>query len=163
YSPQGGGNNTTVHTTGSGPLTYVANPGAGTGGAGTGTMSLRPPTHGGTVSFVQVGTAPGLPAGQPVLFTPGPPARTPPGPGGSGAFRGGRDCGVAEFTTPSKAFAAPSSFTLSASYGFECLPQSGTACNGAGSWGSSLDGTATLHTASTTAAEPVSLIVVAAG
>src|SRR5262249_4899871 len=126
-------------------------------------MSFGTPTNGGTFSFVQVGTAPGLHADDTFSFTTGLEARNPPIPGGCGAFPGGRDCRVAEFTTPSNAFAAPSSFTLSASYGFECLPRSGTACNGAGSWGSSLDGTATLHPASTTAAEPVSLIVVAAG
>src|SRR5262249_50874842 len=95
--------------------------------------------------------------------TGGPGAGTPPIPGGCGAFPGGRDCRVAEFTTPSNAFATPSSFTLSASYGFECLSQFGTGCNGAAGWNSSLTGTATLHTASTTAAEPASLIVVVAG
>ena len=159
YSPLGGGNNTTVHMTGSGPLTYVASPES----FGLITMSFGTPSNGGAFRFHEVGTAAGLHPEDDFSFTTGLESLNPPIPASCGRFPGGRNCRVAEFTTPSNALAAPSSFTLSAIYGFGCLSQFGVGCNGAASWESSLDGTATLHTASTTAAEPASLIVVAVG
>src|SRR5262249_7312730 len=102
YSPQGGGNNTTVHTTGSGPLTYVANPGAGTGGAGTVTMSFGTPTNGGTFSFVQVGTAPGPHADDTFSFTTGPEGPNPPPPRALRAFPRAPGCPGARCRAPSK-------------------------------------------------------------
>jgi hypothetical protein len=141
---------------GSGPLTYVA--------------SLRPQPlfgevtmsfSGGTFRFHEVGTAAGVHADDDFSFTTGLEAHNPPIPGSCGSFPAQGNCRVAAFTTASNAFAAPSSFTLTANYGFECLPQFG-GCNGAGSWSSSLDGVATLHTSTASAAEPATLIVVAA-
>src|SRR5262245_17894353 len=151
-----------VSLSGSGPLTYVANPASSTGTAGTVTMSFGTPSNGGNFSFLNVGTAPGLHADDTFSFTTGLEALNPPIPGGCGRFPAQGPCRVAEFTTPSNAFAAPSSFTLSGSYGFQCLSQFGAGCNGAASWESMLTGTATLHTSTATATEPASLIIVAA-
>ena len=110
-----------------------------------------------------VGTAPGVHADDNFKFTTGLEAFNPPIPGSCGRFPAQGDCRVAAFTTPNNAFAAPSSFKLEGYYAFDCLPQFGGGCNGAASWGSSLTGTATLHTSTASAAEPTTLVVVAAG
>jgi hypothetical protein len=164
YSALNGGGNTTAHFTGSGPLTYVATPpnSATNFTSGSVTMSFGTPTNGGHFEFVSVGTAAGLHADDTFSFTTGLEALNPPIPPGCGRFPSQGPCRVAEFTTPSNAFAAPSSFTLEGQYSFSC-PGPGIGCNGAGSWSSSLTGTATLHTTTAAAAEPGSLIVVAAG
>jgi hypothetical protein len=154
------GGHTSAHFTGSGPLTYVASPQVGFGMV---TMSFGTPSNGGIFRFNQVGTGSGPHPDDNFSFTTGLETLNPPFSGSCGSFPSQSPCRVAAFTTPSNAFATPSSFTLYGQYGFQCLSQFGTGCNGAASWESMLTGTATLHTSTATAAEPASLIVVAAG
>jgi hypothetical protein len=154
------GPSTHVSLSGSGPLTYAANPQVGFGMV---TMSFGTPSNGGIFRFNQVGTGSGPHPDDNFSFTTGLETLNPPFSGSCGSFPSQSPCRVAAFTTPGNAFATPSSFTLYGQYGFQCLSQFGTGCNGAASWESMLTGTATLHTASATAAEPASLIVVAAG
>lgn len=149
YSPLSGGPGTRLHLDGSGLLTYTASP-----ESRQVTMSFGTPSNGGNFSFISVGTSAGLHPDDTFRFTTGLEALNPPIPGGCGAYPGGRDCRVAAFTTPSNAFAAPSSFTLLGQYGYDCLGRPGMSCNGAGNWESMLHGSATLHVAS--ALEPAS-------
>jgi hypothetical protein len=158
YQPQGGGAGTGANFSGSGLLTYTSNL-----EQNKVTMSFGTPSNGGSFSFISVGTGAGLHADDTFSFTTGLEALNPPMPGGCGMFPAPAraSCRVAEFTTPSNAFAAPSSFTLMGEYGFSCLGPFAPGCNGAVGWQSSLDGTASLHSA--TASEPLTLVVVAAG
>ena len=158
YVPSNGGPRPTAHLTGSGPLVYTANE-----ESRRVTMSFGTTSNGGNFTFDAVGTAPGVHADDNFKFTTGLEAFSPPIPGSCGRFPAQGDCRVAAFTTPSNAFAGPSSFKLEGYYAFDCLPQFGGGCNGAASWGSSLTGTATLHTSTASAAEPTTLVVVAAG
>jgi hypothetical protein len=144
---------TAAHLSGSGLLTFTAQP-----DLNRINMTFGDARSGGNLDFHAIGTRPGLHADD--TYTTGLEALNPPYVGGCGQYPGGRNCRVAEFTTPDSP-TAPSSFTLNATYNFRCYYNAGHGCGDASSWGSLRTGTATRHVAS--AAEPTTLVVVAAG